>query len=63
MSQYTAGLPITAPPLSTSDELLALIDPRVTEDCLFLDVMVPERLFKPAENECGAPVLGECYLS
>lgn len=58
MSQYAAGLPITAPPPSTDNQPLALIDPRTTGDCLFLDVMVPENLFKPAEDGCGAPVLG-----
>lgn len=36
------------------------VDPRTTEDCLFLDVVVPEHIFKTGSNSSsvkGAPVL------
>ncbi len=45
-------------------------DPRTTEDCLFLDVVVPQNIFKKATKEsrnddkksnCGAPVLVWIY--
>lgn len=41
------------------------IDPRTTEDCLFLDVIVPEQIFNNAGNSSsskkGAPVLVWIY--
>lgn len=41
------------------------IDPRTTEDCLFLDVVVPEQIFNNARNSStskkGAPVLVWIY--
>lgn len=37
-------------------------DPRTTEDCLFLDVLVPEKIFESAgKNDSGAPVLVWIY--
>lgn len=33
------------------------MDPRTTEDCLFLDVVVPKRIFDNAGQGSGAPVL------
>jgi carboxylesterase type B len=37
-------------------------DPRTTEDCLFLDVVVPKSIFDNAEKkDCGAPVLVWIY--
>lgn len=45
--------------------MLPLQDPRTTEDCLFLDVVVPETIFKGASNTTndtsGAPVLVWIY--
>lgn len=32
-------------------------DPRVTEDCLFLDVIVPKKVFDRRGTHAGAPVL------
>ncbi|KAH7110372.1 carboxylesterase family protein-like protein [Dendryphion nanum] len=61
MSQYTAGLSINVSSNSAADQLLPPIDPRTTEDCLFLDVMVPKRIFEAAEDGRGAPVLVWIY--
>jgi carboxylesterase type B len=36
-------------------------DPRVSEDCLFLDVVVPEKILKLAGSGYGAPVLVWIY--
>ena len=36
---------------------LPVQDPRTTEDCLFLDVVVPEAIFNNAGKGYGAPVL------
>lgn len=36
-------------------------DPRTTEDCLFLDVVVPKPIFDTAEKDRGAPVLVWIY--
>ncbi|MCJ1311410.1 hypothetical protein MMC25_005081 [Agyrium rufum] len=39
-------------------------DPRTTEDCLFLDVIVPQKIFKksvPASGKGGAPVMVWIY--
>ena len=37
-------------------------DPRTTEDCLFLDVVVPEKIFEEkATKKSGAPVLVWIY--
>jgi carboxylesterase type B len=62
MTQYTAGLPINVSSDSAADQPLPPIDPRTTEDCLFLDVMVPEKIFETSENGSGAPVLGQKSL-
>jgi hypothetical protein len=59
MSQYTAGLPINVSSGSAADQLLPPIDPKTIEDCLFLDVMVPEEIFETAEDGSGAPLLGQ----
>lgn len=37
------------------------LDPRTTEDCLFLDVLVPKKIFDKAGNGAGAPVLVWIY--
>jgi hypothetical protein len=36
-------------------------DPRTTEDCLFLDVYAPQKVFEQAGQGCGAPVLVWIY--
>lgn len=36
-------------------------DPQTTEDCLFLDVVVPKPIFETAGNSSGAPVLVWIY--
>ncbi|KAF4537623.1 Acetylcholinesterase precursor [Lasiodiplodia theobromae] len=44
------------PQASTSNANVS--DPRETEDCLFLDVMVPQKIFENAGNDtAGAPVI------
>lgn len=48
------------PNLNSSGESTSL-DPRINEDCLFLDVMVPERVFHNAGDGFGAPVLVWIY--
>jgi hypothetical protein len=37
------------------------LDPRTTEDCLFLDVLVPKKIFDHAGKGSGAPVLVWIY--
>lgn len=37
------------------------MDPRTTEDCLFLDVLVPKKVFDKARNEKKVPVLVWIY--
>ena len=54
-SQYTNPSTNTA---STSSPSLPTPDPRTSEDCLFLDVIVPERIFNSASaTKKPAPVL------
>ena len=36
-------------------------DPRTTEDCLFLDVYVPQKIFQQVGQGCGAPVMVWIY--
>ncbi|KAL8713078.1 MAG: hypothetical protein Q9225_006847, partial [Loekoesia sp. 1 TL-2023] len=66
---YLTGKPFNA---STAEAAIAAaaesppsIDPRTTEDCLFLDVVVPEQIFNKADNSSsskkGAPVLVWIY--
>lgn len=43
--------------LTSSSGGLPPQDPRTTEDCLFLDVVVPENIFNNAGKGYGAPVL------
>ncbi|KAL2844384.1 alpha/beta-hydrolase [Aspergillus pseudodeflectus] len=38
-----------------------LMDPRASEDCLFLDVVVPKKIFKTSGKKKGAPVLVWIY--
>lgn len=39
------------------------MDPRVTEDCLVLDVLVPKAVFHEHAKSKGAPVLVWIYVS
>lgn len=47
------------PPITSSN--LPIQDSRTTEDCLFLDVVVPEGIFNSTGNGPGAPVLVWIY--
>ncbi|KAA6409016.1 MAG: carboxylesterase family [Lasallia pustulata] len=68
---YLSGIPFNASTVATSSSnsssapSLPPIDPRTTEDCLFLDVVVPQAIFHKASNTtndtCGAPVLVWIY--
>ena len=46
---------------SAASSGLPVQDPRTTEDCLFLDVVVPEGIFAKAGKGYGAPVLVWIY--
>jgi len=46
---------------SSSSSGLPAQDPRTTEDCLFLDVVVPESIYDNAGKGYGAPVLVWIY--
>ena len=46
---------------SSSGDVFGPQDPRTTEDCLFLDVVVPKPIFDKAGTGCGAPVLVWIY--
>lgn len=54
ISAFNTSAPPSPP--STSSNVVAT-DPRETEDCLFLDVVVPEHIFKKRSRRDGAPVL------
>lgn len=67
---YLAGIPFNASSLgsssaNSSSAKLPPLDPRTTEDCLFLDVVVPQAIFNNASNTSnntrGAPVLVWIY--
>lgn len=49
------------PPGSNSSSPLPKPDPRESEDCLFLDVFVPEKILESAGKGHGAPVLVWIY--
>jgi hypothetical protein len=53
---YLAGLPIVQPQIPPFTPLPQ--DPRTTEDCLFLDVVVPKKILDGAKQGKKAPVLG-----
>ena len=64
--QYLAGQTNFTPSdfnMSSTSASSALTpqDPRTTEDCLFLDVVVPQDIFDNADNGTGAPVLVWIY--
>ena len=46
---------------STSSSSVQPRDPSQNEDCLFLDVMVPQKIFEKAGRGYGAPVLVWIY--
>ena len=46
---------------TSSSSAVPAQDPRTTEDCLFLDVVVPENIFNSAGQGYGAPVLVWIY--
>ncbi|KAF2008195.1 acetylcholinesterase precursor [Amniculicola lignicola CBS 123094] len=45
------------PPGATSNSPVPAMDPRTSEDCLFLDVYVPDKILKNAKKKQSAPVL------
>lgn len=49
------------PPAVNASTRLPPQDPRTSEDCLFLDVFVPEKILKSAGQGYGAPVLVWIY--
>lgn len=55
----------TRPPALTQEQLNAVPlppqDPRTSEDCLFLDVFAPQRVFEEAGTGYGAPVMVWIY--
>ncbi|KAF2278473.1 carboxylesterase family protein-like protein [Westerdykella ornata] len=57
----TNGTPPFVPPKVNWSTPLPPQDPRTSEDCLFLDVFVPEDVFATANKSCGAPVLVWIY--
>ena len=60
MPAYLAGQPfnLSAAEAGLQNIPSPAIDPRTTEDCLFLDVVVPKKIFeKPVKSYGGAPVL------
>ncbi|KAL8689466.1 MAG: hypothetical protein Q9218_004871 [Villophora microphyllina] len=56
---YLAGKPFNASAAEAAIVAASIsppsIDPRTTEDCLFLDVVVPEQVFSQASNSTGSP--------
>ena len=66
---YLEGKPFnlsaTVASLASESDFLPSLDPRTTEDCLFLDVVVPQTILKSASNKTnltsGAPVLVWIY--
>jgi acetylcholinesterase len=45
----------------SNNSVLVNRDPRENEDCLFLDVMVPKKVFENAGTGRGAPVMVYIY--
>ena len=61
LQEYLKGLPININPsvLSGSSNTTIQLDPRTTEDCLFLDVLVPKPILDNGYRRPRAPVLGK----
>ncbi|ORY12731.1 carboxylesterase family protein-like protein [Clohesyomyces aquaticus] len=58
----TNGTTPYVPPGANASSLVPPLDPRTSEDCLFLDVFVPEKILNSAKKGgCGAPVLVWIY--
>lgn len=66
VAQYLSGgqsaINVTVPSGSSFNVSSVKLDPRTTEDCLFLDVVVPKQVLDTAGNGAGAPVLGKDAL-
>jgi len=61
---YLLGLPFNASASSSNSSSASGLprqDPRTTEDCLFLDVVVPQQVLESAGMGYGAPVLVWIY--
>lgn len=60
LQEYLQGLPINinTTVLSGGSNKTIQLDPRTTEDCLFLDVLVPKPIVDSRYRKPGAPVLG-----
>ena len=56
---YTAAAEAVANGTSTTP----MIDPRTSEDCLVLDVIVPKSVFDSRNDKKGVPVLVWIYVS
>lgn len=61
LTDILLGIPFntSAPPVNTNSS--TTIDGRTSEDCLFLDVFVPQQIFESAGMGYGAPVLVWIY--
>ena len=58
VANYTQGLPFDPSLYTAPINVTELpMDPRVTEDCLFLDVVVSQKAFESANDGLGAPVM------
>ena len=60
LSQNISNYTIPPPPPTLSAPGVPVRDPRETEDCLFLDIVVPQRIFAKKSGP-GAPVLVWIY--
>ena len=61
LQEYLQGLPISinTSVLNAGGNKPIQLDPRTTEDCLFLDVLVPKPILDNVNHKPGAPVLGK----
>ncbi|KAF2427723.1 alpha/beta-hydrolase [Tothia fuscella] len=59
--QYLQGQPINITAAPTGGGEAPVLDPRTTEDCLFLDIIAPKKVFEQAGGGKGAPVLVWLY--
>lgn len=62
LTSLVLGVPLNntqpyTPPVVNASTRLPPLDPRTSEDCLFLDVFVPEKILQSAGHGRGAPVL------
>ncbi|KAF2233725.1 alpha/beta-hydrolase [Viridothelium virens] len=61
IGQYLLTGNTTPPATSPSSGVPPAVDPRTNEDCLFLDVLVPQDIFESRNSSRGAPVLVWIY--